>query len=157
MTKTLFSIFTILFATVLLYVSNVVSARGLPEWANSLPRKPDNSACVLTSIQHGYGLYLDLDSITVENYVPPYYQISASFCVLDMMDNTVVKQGKCVWKYIWSDYKYDRKLYDRVNDEEWQYIPAGKPANTWRASRLGGEIAWWKCYGIDFYGNPFEE
>lgn len=155
MTKIFFPIFAILFVTVFTYGGNAVSAGDLPEWANGLPRKSNNSTCVRMGMHHGHSIYLDLDSITVEIYNPPYYQISALFYVLDW-DNTFIKKGKFVWKYIWSDYWYDRKMYEHTNDDEWQYIPADELTNAYRDFRLGGEIAWWKCYGIDFYGNPFD-
>lgn len=155
MTKIFFPIFAILFVTVFTYGGNAVSAGDLPEWANGLPRKSDNSTYVRMNIQHGCGIYLDLDSIAVEIYNPPYYQIAALFYVFDL-DNTFIKKGKYVWKYIWSDYRYDRKMYEHTPHDEWQYIPADELINVHRDLRLGGEIAWWKCYGIDFYGNPFD-
>ena len=76
MTKIFFPIFAILFVTVFTYGGNAVSAGDLPEWANGLPRKSDNSTYVRMGMHHGHSIYLDLDSITVEIYNPPYYQIS---------------------------------------------------------------------------------
>lgn len=145
-------------ATVILFVNlfcrlNISLAGQLPEWASGYPRNSGNPSQVMVGVNQGTFAYLDISSVTVDVYDPPYYQITGMIRLVK--NDNVVTEFYCRWKYVWSEYVYDRKMYELLKDT-WQYIPMRDMPHAFLMSRVGGEIAWWSCYGMDFYGDPLK-
>ena len=142
---------------------SVASAAKLPSWVSENDYLNGDDNYILVNVHRQGDIpqnvsrnYLDVSSVNVEYYDPPEYKINWQGIIIDYTGKRTGRYS-ATCRYIWSEYESDRRMYMKdlqKNDGSWELIIPTDTSVHIRSIRKGGEIAWYICYGMDFYGRP---
>ena len=124
-----------------------------PQWIKTEHFRNGDTNYVRVGLQQGYASYIKIDTITVLEYSPPTYKIKGVIVTFDPNDR-LTREVSETWRYVWSEYEDDRRMF-HLNSGEWEEISLSRLCTANASSIVGGEIAWYIAYKMDFYGNPY--
>ena len=130
----------IVFLMVIITSSNLSSAYESNKYDNS-------QYYVFVTTSQGQ-IYLDLRTVNVHDYNPPYYQIAGEFIWVngdkESRFDVVIR------------YNFDTKeIYDR-GDGYWTNLDVNGDSNVQKSNRKFADALFRAAYGMDFYGSSFE-
>ena len=131
----------------------VAASPELPSWIKSEQFRNMDSNYIRVGLQQGYEAYIKINTINVLEYSPPVYKIKGLIVTFDPKDRLTYEKS-VTWRYVWSEYETDRRMFRLVNNE-WEEISLSNLCTANASSIVGGEIAWYVAYKMDFYGNPY--
>ncbi|MBR2518888.1 MAG: hypothetical protein IKE46_03765 [Selenomonadaceae bacterium] len=101
-----------------------------------------NFACAFTG--HGGSMYLDLNSVDVQEYDPPHYQIAGRFVFQPSNNASVIES------YIEMHFNYRTKESSmRTNGGQWEYLGRVSPDGTF--ARGVANALFRAAYRMNFY------
>ncbi|WP_026766385.1 hypothetical protein [Selenomonas ruminantium] len=151
------SLFFLLLCSILLSAftadSYAAPSKKIPGWIKHGDFFKGSSNYIILQFRQGYATCLDVNTVSVLEYNPPEYKIQASMVTFDPSGRWCDESSR-MWKYIWSDVLSERHMYIHESNG-WFEIPrlTCKRSNYEEGCMVGGEIAWYISYNMDFYGD----